>query len=68
MPGDYKFFRNVRDFGAKGDGTTDDSAAINKAVAAGNRCDADCGSTFASGAMVYFPVSDMPSESRSNFC
>ncbi|KAI2615067.1 pectate lyase superfamily protein-domain-containing protein [Hypoxylon sp. NC1633] len=55
MPGDYQYFRNVRDFGAKGDGETDDSDAINKAVAEGNRCDADCGSTFASGAMVYFP-------------
>ena len=27
-PGDYQVFRNVKDFGAKGDGVTDDSDAI----------------------------------------
>lgn len=29
---DYVVFRNVKDFGAKGDGSTDDSAAINAAI------------------------------------
>ncbi|KAF6820941.1 class V chitinase [Colletotrichum plurivorum] len=55
MPGDYEFFRDVKKFGAKGDGETDDSDAINAAVSAGNRCGKGCSSTFASGALVYFP-------------
>ena len=28
----YQIFRNVKDFGATGDGSTDDTAAINNAV------------------------------------
>ncbi|KAF6815301.1 glucan -beta-glucosidase [Colletotrichum sojae] len=55
MPGDYEFFRDVKRFGAKGDGVTDDSDAIKAAVSAGNRCGKGCSSTFASGALMYFP-------------
>ncbi|KAH6656455.1 pectate lyase superfamily protein-domain-containing protein, partial [Truncatella angustata] len=61
-PSGYQFFRNVRDFGAVGDGVTDDTAAINRAAAAFSesdlltlRCGEDCGSTTTLGAVVYFP-------------
>ncbi|KAF3902585.1 hypothetical protein ABW21_db0207765 [Orbilia brochopaga] len=53
---DYKVFRNVRDFGAVGDGATDDTAAINKAISSGNRCGQDCGSSTTAPALVYFPA------------
>ncbi|KAJ5091394.1 Exo-1,3-beta-D-glucanase [Penicillium alfredii] len=51
----YKVFRNVRDFGAKGDGTTDDTAAINEAISSGNRCGKGCDSSTTTPALVYFP-------------
>lgn len=61
-PSGYQFFRNVRDFGAVGDGVTDDTAAINRAAATFSasdtstlRCADDCGSTTTLGAVVYFP-------------
>ena len=54
-PGSYKVFRNVKDFGAKGDGRTDDSNAINLAISEGNRCGPGCGSSTISPAIVYFP-------------
>lgn len=55
-PSGYKFYRNVKDYGATGDGSTDDTAAINSAVTDGNRCGRECGSTTTLGALIYFPV------------
>ncbi|KAK8098917.1 LysM domain-containing protein [Apiospora kogelbergensis] len=52
---DYKVWRNVKDYGAVGDGTTDDTAAINRAISDGGRCGANCGSSTRTPAVVYFP-------------
>ena len=51
----YKFYRNVKDYGAVGDGSHDDTEAINAAIKDGNRCGLECGNTFAQGALIYFP-------------
>ncbi|KAF4948483.1 hypothetical protein FSARC_13720 [Fusarium sarcochroum] len=51
----YKVFRNVKDYGAKGDGSSDDTEAINAAFSDGNRCGKGCDSTTVTPALVYFP-------------
>ncbi|KUJ21098.1 1,3-beta glucanase [Mollisia scopiformis] len=51
----YQVFRNVMDFGAKGDGSTDDTAAINAAITSGTRCGQGCDSSTTEPALVYFP-------------
>ena len=51
----YKIYRNVKDYGAKGDGSSDDTAAINSAITDGNRCGQGCDSSTTTPALVYFP-------------
>ena len=51
----YVLWRNVKDYGAMGDGITDDTYAINNATADGNRCGLGCDSQTTTPAIVYFP-------------
>ncbi|KAF5983754.1 beta-1,3 exoglucanase [Fusarium bulbicola] len=53
----YPVFRNVKDFGAIGDGVADDTAAINAAISEGVRCiPGVCKGSTISPATVYIPA------------
>ncbi|KAI1863819.1 uncharacterized protein JN550_009317 [Neoarthrinium moseri] len=55
-PSNFKVFRNVKtDYGAAGDGVTDDTQAIINAVKDAKACGPGCYSSTTKGAIIYFP-------------
>lgn len=51
----YQVFRNVLDYGAAGNGVTDDTAGIKAAMNDGRRCGEKCNGSTTKKAIVYFP-------------
>ncbi|KAL9936319.1 hypothetical protein V8E36_005161 [Tilletia maclaganii] len=51
----YKVYRNVKDYGVKGDGMTFEDDAIEAAMKDGGRCGHGCGSSTTQNAVLYFP-------------
>jgi glucan 1,3-beta-glucosidase len=51
----HKVFRNIKDYGAIGDGVADDTEAINAAITDGERCGQGCDSSTVTPGLVYFP-------------
>ena len=51
----YQVFRNVLDYGATGNGVTDDTAAIKAAMNDARRCGEKCNGSTTKNAIVYFP-------------
>ncbi|KAK1749925.1 pectate lyase superfamily protein-domain-containing protein [Echria macrotheca] len=52
----FQTWRNVGDYGAKGDGRTDDTQAIQRAVSDGDRCSLNCDAEAVRPVTVYFPA------------
>jgi glucan 1,3-beta-glucosidase len=55
-PSGYTVYRNVMNYGCKGDGVTDDTNCINTAISTGGRCGSGCGESTTTPAVVYFPA------------